>query len=163
MKRLILMRHAKSSWGQPGLDDHERPLNRRGRRAAGALGSWLKSSNYIPDQILSSTSARTKETCALLGFDSPKNFLDSLYLAGPGRMLEELRKASGSVVLMLGHNPGIAFFAGDLVAATPDHPRFSDFPTCATLVVDFQIDDWADLKPGTGQLKAFVIPKELTD
>lgn len=162
MRRLILMRHAKSSWGDPALDDHARPLNGRGKRSAEALGKWLKANNYLPDQVLSSSSARTCETFERLRIDAPAEFLDELYHAGAEDMLMALRKARGQSVLMLGHNPGIAWFAQHLVAQAPDHPRFDDYPTCATLVVDFPVSDWADLRPGTGQVVDFVIPRELT-
>jgi phosphohistidine phosphatase len=64
---------------------------------------------------------------------------------------------------MLGHNPGIAGFAEDLVSHAPDHPRFADYPTCATLVVDFDVNDWSDMTHGSGTPLAFVIPRELTE
>ena len=66
MKRLILMRHAKSDWGDPMLPDHDRPLNKRGRRAASALGHWMREAGLRPDQILCSSATRTQETCARL-------------------------------------------------------------------------------------------------
>ena len=163
MKRLILMRHAKSSWKEAGLNDHERPLNGRGRRSATALGAWLRDQKYIPDQILSSSSARTRETWERLGLVGAPAFLDGLYHAGPDRMLTALRDADGAVVLMLGHNPGIAEFAQDMVAEAPDHARFADYPTGATLVVDFDIDDWSQLELGTGRPRDFIIPRELTE
>lgn len=159
--RLILMRHAKSSWGDPTLDDHQRVLNGRGRRSAEAIGSWLRGENVIPDQILVSSAARTKETCKRLDSEAETVVLDALYLASPGGMLEILKRASGATVLMLGHNPGTAWLARDLVARAPEHPRFSNYPTCATLVVDFGIDDWKDLKPGTGKVIRFITPREL--
>ncbi len=163
MKRLILMRHAKSSWDTPGLDDHQRPLNGRGQQAATAIGAWLKTHNHIPDQILSSSSTRTRETCERLKLEAEKTFVDRLYHADPAEMQQVLQSATGQTVLMLGHNPGIAWFAHDLVESPPDHPRFSDYPTCATLVAAFAIDDWGTLRPGTGKVLDFIIPRELTD
>ena len=77
-------------------------------------------------------------------------------------MLRVLRGATGARVLMLGHNPGIAEFAASLVTAPPAHERFDDYPTGATLVVRFEIGDWADLMPGTGAVVHFVILRELT-
>ncbi|WP_299849050.1 histidine phosphatase family protein [uncultured Roseovarius sp.] len=161
--RLILMRHAKSSWSDPTQEDHQRPLNGRGQRSATALGAWLRENDYIPDQILSSSSRRTQETGERLNLDAETSYLDALYHAGPDQMQGTLQAATGRCVLMLGHNPGIAYFAHDLVAMPPDHARFQDYPTCATLVADFTVDSWQDVRPRTGQVVDFVIPRELTD
>ena len=161
--RLILMRHAKSSWQNPMQEDHQRPLNGRGQRSATAIGTWLKEHGFIPDQMLISTSQRTRETCERLGLGAEKMFLDALYHAGPGQMMKTLQAASGRCVLMLGHNPGIAYLAHDLVSVPPDHPRFRDYPTCATLVADFPVDSWRDLRPGSGHVVDFITPRELTE
>lgn len=161
--RLILMRHAKSSWQNPTQEDHERPLNGRGQRSARALGAWLTDKKYMPDQMLISSSQRTRETCDRLGLKADKAFLDALYHAGPGQMLKVLQGATGHCVLILGHNPGIAYFAHDLVATPPDHARFQDYPTCATLVADFSVDNWRDLRPGIGQVVDFITPRELME
>ena len=160
-KRLILMRHAKSSWGNPGLDDHQRPLTGRGQRSAKALGDWLRANDYVPDQVLSSSSTRTRETFAGLNVAADTRFLDGLYHAGADKMLSILQQASADRVLMLGHNPGIGWFAAQLLATPPNHARFHDYPTCATLVVDFPITTWAELRTGTGSVIDFVIPREL--
>lgn len=159
-KRLILIRHAKSSWEHRG-PDHDRPLNKRGYKSAPAVGTWLQENGYLPEAILSSSAKRTRETNEGLGFDVPARFERSLYLADPDAMLAELRNESADVVLMLGHNPGIAAFAEMLVAKQPDHHRFFDYPTCATTVMDFDIDDWSALTYGTGKVLGFVIPREL--
>jgi len=161
-KRLILMRHAKSDWDDPLLGDHDRQLNGRGRVSAQAVGSWLKAKKITPDQGLISSATRTRETFARLGITCDAAFLNDLYLAGAQQMLTTLKGAHGACVLMLGHNPGIAEFAEGLLAHPPEHARFFDFPTCATLVADFEIDSWADLSPGTGTTREFVIPRELT-
>ncbi|QFT98182.1 Phosphohistidine phosphatase SixA [Roseovarius sp. THAF8] len=164
MRRLVLMRHAKSSWGDPGLDDHDRPLNKRGKLSADALGDWLRSQTIVVDEALVSSSARTVETLQRLGIDCDRQVLDQLYHAGSGDMLKTLRtRATGQTVLMLGHNPGIAWFARDLMLAQPDHPRFEDYPTGATLVARFDIDDWNALQPGTGRFEAFVTPRDLIE
>lgn len=163
MKRLILMRHAKSDWGTPGLSDHARPLNKRGRRAATALGHWLRETGLAPDEILCSSAARTQETCARLALAHAPMIQDALYLAETAEMQRLLRSAHGDTVLMIGHNPGIAEFAASLLATPPDHDRFNDYPTGATLVAVFDIDHWRDLQAGTGHVTAFVIPRELID
>ena len=163
MKRLILMRHAKSDWADPSLPDHDRPLNKRGRRAATALGHWLRAAGLHPDQALCSSAARTQETCARLALPFDPERHPALYLAEAPDMLRTLRAAQGDTVLMIGHNPGIAELAAHLVATPPAHGRFEDYPTGATLVAEFDIDTWRDLQPGTGRAQHFVIPRELTD
>lgn len=164
MRRLVLMRHAKSSWGDPGLDDHDRPLNKRGKLSAKALGDWLRAQTIVVDEALVSSSVRTVETLQRLKVDCDRQVLDQLYHAGSGDMLKALKtRATGQTVLMLGHNPGIAWFARDLMLAQPDHPRFEDYPTGATLVARFDIDDWNALQPGTGRFEAFVTPRDLTE
>ena len=110
MKRLILMRHAKSSWADPSQDDIDRPLSKRGIRDAARIGRWLLETGYLPDQALVSAAARTRETWAgvagAIGA-RPAEFLPELYHADPAAMLGTLRRASGDTVLMLGHQPGI--------------------------------------------------------
>ena len=162
MKDLILMRHAKSAWGNPGLGDHARPLNTRGQRAATALGEWLRAETLLPDQILCSTSARTVETCDRLGLHLAPELLKRLYLADPADMLGCLRAARGARVLMIGHNPGICEFAHALVSDPPRHDRFADYPTGATLVARFDVTDWSEVTPGTATVLHFVTPHDLT-
>ncbi|MFM2356403.1 MAG: hypothetical protein RLZZ528_2139 [Pseudomonadota bacterium] len=162
-RRLILTRHAKSDWDDPMLPDHERPLNGRGRRSALELGEWLHSRGYEPDEVLCSSATRTRETWARVASAPLEvmpqvSFVDSLYHAGPDVMLKVLNKAGGDVVMMLGHNPGIAAFAAMLPARQPNHEDFRRYPTAATLVVDFEVTDWADVKPGMGSVLDFFVP-----
>ncbi len=161
MKQLILVRHAKSDWNQD-LPDHHRPLNPRGRDAAPAIGAWLRKNGYLPDEVLCSTAARTRETLELLDVTAPTRFERALYHAAPETMLEILKSAQGDSVMMLGHNPGIAEFAEEMLQAPPDHPRFAAYPTCATLVARFSIDDWSRLQPHSGTAQAFIVPRDLT-
>ncbi|WP_170419417.1 SixA phosphatase family protein [Ruegeria atlantica] len=163
-RTLILTRHAKSSWDSPTLSDHDRPLNRRGRKSAPAIAAWLRESGWLPDEVLSSSSARTRETWDLMGLPAEKlSFLRTLYHADPEDMLAELTGATEQSVLMLGHNPGIAGFASLLVKRPPDHARFYDYPTCATTVLRFEIESWADLKWRSGDVLGFAIPRELLE
>lgn len=159
-RRLILMRHAKSDWTHD-LEDHERPLNTRGQLAAETMGQWLRLNEYLPDEVFSSTSERTKETFECLALDAKPNYLSRLYLAGPETMMNTLHRASGHTVLLIGHNPGIADFAHQAVARVPNHAKFSSYPTLATLIVDFGIKDWKDLQPGSGIVADFIVPKDL--
>lgn len=165
MRRLILMRHAKSDWDDPALSDHDRPLNTRGRKAAHALGRWLREQGLIPDVALVSTATRTRETWDGLAaeWSAPPeaSLLPELYNADPEAMLALLRKAEAPVVLVLGHNPGLAELAHRLVAEAPDHPKFARYPTGATLVAEFDTDTWADIRPGLARALAFVVPRDL--
>lgn len=160
-RRLILTRHAKSSWDDPRMQDHDRPLNARGNRTARDLGDVLASRGHDPEEVLCSTALRTRETWARVSqavFETRPSvqFKDSLYHANPATMLAALRGAHGHVVMMIAHNPGIADFAAALPADPPLHPDFRRYPTAATLVVDFQIDSWADLEPGQGSVMDFI-------
>jgi len=163
-RRLILTRHAKSSWDDPGMDDHDRPLNARGKSAALELGEWLHSRGHEPDEVLCSTAVRTRETwqiavVAPLEVIPRVSYLDSLYHATPDVMMKVLRNATGSCVMMIGHNPGIGELAGMLPARAPVDPDFRRYPTAATLVVDFEIESWAEAKPGLGSALDFFIPQ----
>jgi phosphohistidine phosphatase len=161
---LILIRHAKSSWDAP-FDDHARTLNDRGRDAATAMGGWLRDRGHLPDTIYSSDAARTRETTdqivAALGTPPDIILKADMYHGQPAPLMRVLRQASADTVALVAHNPGIAFFAEQIVVASPDHDRFFDYPTCATLVCDFPINDWAEAVSHSGQVVDFVVPKDL--
>ncbi len=162
--RLILMRHAKSSWDDLTLSDHDRPLNKRGRTAAKALGVWLKEQGFTPDQVLCSTAVRTRETLARSVGALSTEFLQGLYHASAHKMLDSVQThGSGKALMLVAHNPGIAEFAESIVQSPPAHPRFFDYPSGATLVVEFEVESWNDVRFGQGRLKAFIVPRELTD
>jgi len=161
MKRLILMRHAKSDWDHPNLEDHERPLNKRGRASAKALGDWLRAKAYLPDQALVSFAERTQETFARLALDITPDIKERLYLASPDMMYDHLMQATGDTVLMIAHNPGSAYFAEGMLAIGPNHQQFDTYPTGATLVADFDIDRWIELQPRTGKAIDFTVPRDL--
>lgn len=161
-RTLILTRHAKSSWDDPFPSDHDRPLNKRGRISAPAIGDWLRENGWRPDEVISSTATRTRETWDRMGLSAETvRFTQSLYHASPDEMLNVLSGATQETVLMLGHNPGIAAFAHRIVREAPDHPRFYDCPTCATSVIRFDLNDWADIHWHSGQVLGFAIPREL--
>ena len=160
---LILMRHAKSSWDDLTLSDHERSLNSRGRRSATALGKWLRSQSLVPDEVLSSSSRRAQESFEGLRLEGEPTYTRALYLAGPMQMLDLLRGAQGKCVLMLGHNPGIAEFAQQLVQKRPANDRFSDYPSGATTVMIFESKKWGGIQVGTGLVRNFAIPRELAE
>ena len=159
--RLILTRHAKSDWDDPALPDHDRPLNGRGRRSARALGDWLASRGYDPEEVLCSSALRTRQTWDCVSqavFETRPDLRiePALYHAAPETLLPVLRTATVSTVMMIGHNPGIAAFAAMLPAHAPLDPQFRSYPTTATLVVDFQADNWEGIEPGRGSVRDFV-------
>jgi phosphohistidine phosphatase len=160
MRRLILIRHAKSDWSL-ALDDHARPLNNRGRRSAPLIGAWLRDRGYLPDDVLCSDALRTRETLAGLGLAAPVTYTRMLYLAEAEDILKVLCAAEGATVALIGHNPGIGEFAARIVADPPDHPRFDDYPTAATLVAEFDIDTWDKADFGAARAADFVTPREL--
>jgi phosphohistidine phosphatase len=162
-RTLILTRHAKSSWDNPRLEDHDRPLNKRGARSAKALGDWFRRAGWTPDQVLSSSSRRTCETYEGLGLHTRPEFTNTLFHASAEQMLQVLNRATGETVLMLGHNPGIGEFAARLAAEPPNHPRFFDYPTGATLVLRFETDGWGGVTWSTGAVADFVFPRELLE
>ena len=111
MRRLLLMRHAKSSWDDQSLSDHQRPLNKRGRRDAPVMAAWLIELGWVPERVISSDSQRTKDTWALMQELLPQavvRFCREFYLGDLGDMAEQLKEIPPDVttVMLLGHNPG---------------------------------------------------------
>ena len=165
MKRLILTRHAKSSWDDPLTPDHDRPLNDRGKAAAADLGQWLASRGYVPGEVICSDALRTRKTWSGIAPALPGSpvleLKPALYHAGPDVMLAVLRHAKADVVMMIGHNPGIAEFATKLVARAPQNTDFGRYPTGATLVADFPTDTWDQVAWGSGVVDDFIVPREI--
>jgi len=164
---LLLLRHAKSSWADPGIRDHDRPLNDRGRRAAAAMGEHLRAQSWQPDVVLCSSARRACETAALLDLPSSAELVveHDLYLADPDIMLHRIRAVDdrAGTVLVIGHNPTMHELALDLVddGDTDALRRMGEkYPTAALAV--FDVDEvWPALAPGTAHLAAFVTPREL--
>ena len=167
MKTLILTRHAKSSWDDLTLQDHERVLNKRGRDGATAIGKWLNTQGHHPQQLISSNAARCVETWERISAEMPAvdktSFHQRLYLAAPTTIYEALKQASANTVIMLGHNPGFGDIAGQLVQTPPDHDKFFQYPTAATTIITFDIDDWSTPFMGKGTAINFIVPRDLTD
>lgn len=163
--RLILTRHAKSSWDDPLMSDHDRPLNARGRASAGALGRWLCAKGFCPDDVLISSAMRTRETWDLIAREgctgARPEICPSLYLAEPDVMLNVLKGAPGRTVMMIAHNPGTSFMAHGLLTNPPATSLFDRYPTGATAVIDFKADSWEALTWQQGTLAEFVVPRDL--
>ena len=160
MKRLILMRHAEAGW-HINMDDHERPLSASGIRDAKKIGSWLKEKEYIPDEVISSTSVRTRETLSYLFLECPQIFEKSLYLADAEQMKSTLQTLLSETVILLAHNPGITELAYDLMNHEEKHENFMDFPAASTVVIDFKADRWSEVKSDSGIFVDFVMPLHL--
>ena len=162
MTRLILIRHAKSSWDAP-MDDHARSLNDRGRTSALALGRWLSEQGYVPELVIASDARRTEETArriiaALPEEERPELRLSGkLYNAGPEALYQAAKAAEAKSVALIAHNPGIGLLASCLLAEPPAHEGFDHYPTGATTVIDF---DGPIAREG-GRCTDFVVPREL--
>jgi phosphohistidine phosphatase len=167
-KTVHLLRHAKSSWDDPGLSDHERPLAPRGTRAAGLLARYLAAQGTSVDLVLCSTALRARQTLELvlgsLGPNPKVRMEQGLYRADEYALwqrLAEVRDTFGSV-LVVGHNPAIHGLATLLVGrgdpSTVDQMR-RKFPTAALATITVPVDSWRDLEEGGGTLRSFVRPK----
>lgn len=172
MKTLILMRHAKAGWADPGVDDHDRPLNLRGRSAAPLMARWLAARGERPDTVLCSPSRRTRETAALMRDELPwlpePDLPAELYHAGPGTLLEHLRRlASGcKSVLVIAHEPGLGALLrmlGGRTAAPGRHDLRGHFPTAAMAVLEAEIGDWRKFGADRVAFVTFAAPRELIE
>lgn len=170
VKTILLLRHAKSAWGQPGLIDHDRPLNRRGERAARAMAEHLVKCGPLPDQIVCSTAIRARQTLApleeLLAPLPPISLEKGLYLASEDTLLDRVRRlpAKAERVLLVGHNDGIGEFAADLAGrgrASALAAIREKYPTGALAILAVPIERWSDLALGSGELLTFVRPRDL--
>lgn len=172
MKTILLLRHAKSAWSDTGLSDHDRPLNRRGERAAKAIADHLAQHGPRPDLILCSTATRARQTLAplvkRLGAPAPPLALEAgLYLASEDSLLDRLKDLADDVatVLLVGHNDGIwqlaEVLAGRGQAALLAALR-EKYPTGTLAVLRAPTDAWRDLTAGSAELLAFVRPRDLT-
>jgi phosphohistidine phosphatase len=167
-KQLFLLRHAKSSWDDPTLADHDRPLSKRGRKAGAALRRLFQSERINPDLVLISSALRTLQTLAALGAweKTPKlEVAPSLYHAPAPQIIDLLRKIpdSAPAVLLIGHNPGLQDLALLLMGEQEDAQarRLKEsYPTGA--LAEFALDGpWLQIDQGSGRLTRFVTPREL--
>ena len=167
MKRIFVLRHAKSSWKVSGVPDHDRPLAPRGRRAGKAIARHLLEHGIEPELVLCSTARRARETLDRLEpalRASVVRFEPELYGAGAGTLLDRLRGVGDEVgsVLLIGHNPGMQMLALDLARTTdPFHEIEAKFPTAGLATLEFAGPGWRALAPGSAELTAFVRPRDL--
>ena len=174
LRQLLLMRHAKSSWDDPRLSDHARPLNARGRLAATAMRNAMHELGLIPDVVLVSSARRTLQTMETLEPWEATPLvepMDALYLANVAQLLAVLRGVAETArsVLLLGHNPGLHELAMLLVGPqvmatrTPATRRLADgYPTGA--LAEFAVaGSWRSLGEGSGRLLRFLCPRDLPE
>lgn len=172
MKNLFLLRHAKSSWDQPGLEDHDRPLNARGREACSRLANHLRKSQTRIDYILVSTARRTQETCdriqPALGGAQGREDRSDLYLAGPAAIERAIMSAPHEAqnLMILGHNPGLEDYAQALAKRGKPNTEALQrlqrkYPTAGLTEFRIDIDSWADMPRAQAILISFITPKML--
>jgi phosphohistidine phosphatase len=168
VKVLYLLRHAKSSWEDAALDDHERPLTPRGKRAARAIADHFSRERIQPALVLCSSARRARDTLAPLQRGLPEktevSFESGLYAASAEDLLGRLRSVPSRVpsVLLVGHNPGLQVLG--LLLARPGARRDAldrKFPTAALAVVELDPASWRDISEGSGELTSFILPREL--
>lgn len=169
MKKLYLIRHAKSSWDDPDLPDFERPLNKRGKKDAPRMAKRLKEKRVTPDMMISSPALRALDTCKdfakILDYNKDKiKTVRSLYHAGEDQILHVLKDLKDfpnddeEVVLLFGHNPGMTEFANSLLNTAIDN-----IPTCGIVAATLKIDKWREIHFGCGELDFFDFPKNDKD
>jgi phosphohistidine phosphatase len=168
VKELYLLRHAKSSWDDPGLADRDRPLAPRGKRAAALIADHLRGRGIVPALVLSSDARRARQTLkaveGVLGGRSRVLVEDELYGASAPELLDRLRSVPDAVpsVMLVGHNPGLQDLA--LLLSRPGGRRAAvaeKFPTGALARLQLDLAGWGQLREGAGVLSELVLPRDL--
>jgi phosphohistidine phosphatase len=167
-RRLYILRHAKSSWDDPGQPDHERPLAPRGRRTLAVIAEYMSSHAVRPELVLCSAARRTRETCEGIGPSGQVMIEQPLYDASCEQLIERLRRlpAETGSVLVIGHNPAMQMLALKLagtrgVAASGQLDEIErKFPTGALATLSLQCG-WGELAAGCGELVDYMRPKAL--
>ncbi len=162
MKKIILIRHAKSSWDDPNLTDFERPLNKRGKRDAPFMGKLLKKEKIMPDLIISSPAVRAITTAQIISeeLDYPKKKIvieDCIYESGIKEIESIIQKLDNKLntVFLFGHNPTFTSYANHL------GDKFIDnVPTCGIVGIKLDIEKWKDVERGKGTVYLFEYPKK---
>jgi len=171
MKRIFLLRHAKSSWDDQSLSDFARPLADRGRDTAPRMGAFMKAEGLAPEAVLCSAARRAVQTWEIIGpfLGSPEvRVEDTLYMAPPEVILNRVRRLQEDIdsVLLIGHNPAFeelaVRLAGDGRKKAMKRVR-EKYPTCALAVLRFDVDSWSVITQRSGFLERFVRPADLVD
>lgn len=171
MKKLTLLRHAKSGWDDPVARDFDRPLNGKGKRAAHRVGEYMRAHKLHFDHVVASPAARVVETIEHLADGAAERLVPAwdkrVYLASAVSLLDVVQEADNrhASLLLVGHNPGLE----DLVLLlVPDRPEDEardqveeKFPTASIAEISFPVDRWEDIRPNSGELSMFVRPRDL--
>jgi len=170
MRRLLLLRHSKAERSVPGGRDRDRTLAERGRDDAPRIGAYLQHHALVPDGIVASPTARTRQTWELIaqaiGPGPAARFDERLYNADPETILAVIKETEPEIrtLLVVGHNPGIQEVAELLIASGDLEARQrlkEGFPTTGLAIIDFALSDWGMLHPRSGRLERFVTPRSL--
>lgn len=170
MKRLATLRHAKSSWDDPGLDDFNRPLNDRGWKAARRIGKEMKHREMRFDLVLASMAARVRETLDRLRekfeINAEIRFEPRMYGASAETLLSLIHDLPDSVdaPLLVGHNPGLERLLVGLTHDDAENLRgrvAHNYPTAALAVVELPANHWPEVEPGSGEIVELIVPKDL--
>jgi len=167
VKRLGLLRHAKSDWDDLSLRDFDRGLNDRGRKGAFLMGQHILDHGAAWDMVLASPAERIRRTLDASGLSVPVTFVNDAYLGDSPTLLSLIADLQGDpdAVLLAAHNPGLQELAIDLVAPEHENQLFAEvlakFPTAAFAVIELDIDDWRQCEPGCGKLVHFARPRDL--
>jgi len=162
MKKLYLIRHAKSSWKNLDIDDFERPLNKRGEKNAPFMGEILKDKGVFPDLILSSPALRAKTTAMTIAkkIDYKKKlaYRKKIYEASSSELLKILKSIDDShkTVFLVGHNPSLNDLAEYFVEF------YNNIPTCGIVEIEFSTRSWATIEPKKAKFISFDYPKKYT-
>ena len=164
MKTLYLVRHAKSSWKYPNLDDFERPLNKRGRKDAPFMGSVLKKLKVAPDLVISSPANRAATTARIIAdsIDYPLEKIqygETIYASSEYDLLQVIQQLDNAVnrLMLVSHNPALTDLANSIADTA-----ISNIPTCGVICVSINISSWAKIEGQRGKLKFFEFPKKHT-
>ncbi len=171
MKHLFLLRHAKSGWDDPAARDFDRRLNPRGNRAAITMGRYLRESGVRFDQVVASDAVRVTETIAGIeqsyGRPLAPHWDRRVYMAAASTLLDLIQALpeSAGTALIAGHNPGLEDLVLALVPEDAEDAHrvavYEKFPTAALAEITFDVDAWANVARGGGQLARFVRPRDL--
>lgn len=167
VKRLYLLRHAKSAWDDPALRDRERPLAPRGRKAARRVGRWAKKHGVRPQLVVCSNAVRAQQTLQIVrpGLGDPTVWVEvTLYAASAETLLSRVRALPEEIdaAMLVGHNPGLMELLLLLAVQGPLRDRArKNLPTGALALLENDVGRWADVSPGAARLTMFILPREL--
>ncbi len=168
MRRLFILRHAKTEPGEPGKDDRDRALVERGRRDAGQIGAYMTKHSFVPDRVVLSPARRVQETWTYLAETLKPapgaSTHDQVYEATADDIAGIIAATASPVnsLMVIGHNPSLHEVAVALIASGDIETRErlrEGLPTAGLVVIDFPLDDWSKLHPQSGRIERFVTPK----